>query len=349
MAFIPAEIIYRLSQTRTRTGTNGGLMSASVLQAAQGSMEADFTDDERTTGITVWHKLFVHAAKNANATPFLNPYVALQLPSPGNTRVLMAAGTARDTQSGLAPTRYYGAGLMAVAATAGATTIYVDTEGGSPDGIFQPGDSLYLSDGVNSEKATLTGAAITWVGQRATLNLTAGLIHDYAANTADATDLSETVQGLPTTSGRKPVTVSSRLSGGGASLAPSVSNWVETSAAGTYNEASYPLTLNNLATIEQDWTLTFTGPTTISLSGHSLGTLYTGGSINNTQAPTNPDYAIPYFSLNPAGFGGTWQAGDTITWTTRAAALPFWIKIIVPPNMAAFGQMDGLLLRAWGE
>jgi len=106
-------------------------------------------------------------------------------------------------------------------------------------------------------------------------------------------------------------------------------SWTETSSSGTYDESTYPLTLYNDGTVREDWTLTFTGSSTFSVSGGYYGTIGTG-SIGSNFSPTNPNTGQPYFTLSSSGFGGTWAENDTIQFSTYPSAVPILLEEEVP-------------------
>jgi len=112
-------------------------------------------------------------------------------------------------------------------------------------------------------------------------------------------------------------------------VACAFSNWDITSTSGTYDDTTYPLVLHNKGTVQEDWVLSFTSSTNFSVSGGFYGTIGTG-SIGSTFAPINPDTGVAYFTLNTAGWGGTWANGDTVSFTTSPSALPILLEEEVP-------------------
>jgi len=114
-----------------------------------------------------------------------------------------------------------------------------------------------------------------------------------------------------------------------AELTPELLDWLETSASGIYDESTYPVELFNDGTEYDLFTLTFTSATAFSVTGANEGSIGSG-VITSDFEPTNPNTSQPYFKLLAAGWGGTWQAGDTIVFKTYPAALPIWWKEVVP-------------------
>lgn len=117
---------------------------------------------------------------------------------------------------------------------------------------------------------------------------------------------------------------------------PSYDNWVEVSAGstGTYDEVAKPPLLYCDGTEEDTWVLTFSSGVNFTVSGIYNGSVGTGNvGVNFT--PVNPDTGQPFFMLRTVGWGGTWHAGDTITFQTHPAAVPLWLKQVVPPATVA--------------
>jgi hypothetical protein len=115
---------------------------------------------------------------------------------------------------------------------------------------------------------------------------------------------------------------------------PASLDWVETSAAGTYDEASYPPDLDNRGTVTDSFTILFSDATNFGCTGVAEGSLGVG-STGSDFAPTNPITGQPYFTIDKDGWGGSWVNGDTVTFKTVASASGIWLKEIVPPATAA--------------
>ena len=116
-------------------------------------------------------------------------------------------------------------------------------------------------------------------------------------------------------------------------VACSSESWSETSGSGTYDESTYPLVMYNDGTVDDDWTLTFSDSANFSVSGAYYGSVGSG-STGSDFSPTNSDTGQPYFTIDADGWGGTWQSGDTITFTTHPAAVPILIEEEVPAGTA---------------
>lgn len=113
-----------------------------------------------------------------------------------------------------------------------------------------------------------------------------------------------------------------------------LSEWTETSTNGTYDETTNPVQMYNDGTVEDDWVLTFSNASDFAVSGAYYGTIGSG-SINSDFSPDNPDTGQPYMTIPSAGWGGSWENGDTIEFTTSPAAVPIVLEQEVPAGTAA--------------
>jgi len=270
---------------------------------------------QRVAGVTQYRKVYIKIDNVANLA-LQAPNVFIETITPGADIVTLFPATQIDTQVGITGTeRQYGGGTLNAIASIGATTIDVLMEDPT-NGIFDAGDVLRISDApdVNTvgttEEVTIAAAGVSITGNVATLTLTTALLNAYVV-------------------GNK---VSAYYSP--ADIAASVAGFAVTSGLGAYDTVANPITLENKSTIEEDWTLSFTSSTAFNIVGSVSGNVGSG-SIAAGAAPNNPDFAMPYFTLSSAGFSGTFAASDTLTFTTHPAALPVWVKRVVPAGSAS--------------
>ena len=329
MSIAQAELKLYKSTVINDTGANGGRMSASeAVDAVKNNIFPDVSVSERTAGITRWRKLFAKVA-NAASLALQNPKIIIETITPGGDHVEIAAGTYEDTQSGLGTPRLYGGGPLNANVSATASSIDVLVEDAAA-GLFADGDTIRISDRAtvdgagNEEFMTIATSGVSYVGNVATLTLTAGLVNGY---TASATRVSSVYQP--------------------ADIAGAVSSWVETSTSGTYDEVGNPVAVDSIGGVSQAWTLTFSSASAFSVTGDTLGSVGSG-TISGDFAPNNPDFSAPYFTLLSAGWAGTWASGDTITFRTDPAAAPIWLKQTVPPGTAALSS-DSVIPAIIGE
>jgi len=114
-------------------------------------------------------------------------------------------------------------------------------------------------------------------------------------------------------------------------------DWSETSASGTYDEATYPVVTEAYGTIYDSWTIEFTSSTAFTCTGTNTGSVGTG-TISSDFGPVNPDTSTPYFTIDMLGWGGSWTTGDQVTFVTEPAALGVVWKEVVPAATAAYSN-----------
>lgn len=299
------------------TTTNGGRLSSNqVVTGVKNNFYPNLSDAQRSAGVPHQYRKGGYKVDNDADTPGTNGRVFLRKISPGDTRVLLFQTTniLRDTQADIVGTeRKYGIGELNADVSASGTTLVVNCEAGAgADLVFQAGDTIRISDGTNTEYATIDTGGVSWATDQATITLTAGLTNGYAAAT--------------------PTVVSACIEQ--ADVKTSFDNWVETSTSGTYDETTYPPTLDNIGGIEETWTLTFSDATNFSVSGDTVGSVGSG-TTGGDFAPSNPDFSKPYFTLLAAGWAGTWANGETIVFQTHPAAIMFWADRITPAGSAS--------------
>lgn len=311
MSIVSSEIVWRKPLVVSGDGTNGGRMSSNlVVSGIKNNLFPDIPESERVAGSTSYRKVFIHVANDSDLT-LIAPKVFVETRTPGDDSVVFIVGTQRDTQSALVGTEpKYGSGPLNATVSSGVTQITVMTESSSLN-IFPIGRVIRISDRAsvsasgNEEYRTVTDC--TYVGNVATITFSGGLLSGYSSTNTKVASVYEP--------GDVKVTVA---------------NFTVTSSQGTYNSAGYPILGDSIASIEQDWTLTFQSPTTFIVVGDTVGQVGTTYSISSDQSPVNPDYSKPYFTIRAIGFGGTWVANNTITFRTSPASIPLWYRRDVP-------------------
>lgn len=311
---------------------NGGRMAfTQLVSGVKNNLFPDVSQAERLAGATKWRKAFIHI-NSAQDAALLNVRLFLDALTPAGDFVVFQIGTASDTQDQIAG-RPYGIGTLFAAAAGGANQIKVVCEHNAEYTTLQPfrvGDLVRVSDrpstggAGNEEWVSLTGVA--YGPDFATLDLATPLANAYATQ---GTLVSCVYQQ--------------------ASVAGSFSNLVVSSASGTFDAATAGrLLVHNKGAIEQDWTLTFTGPGSFSISGNTLGALTASGSTTSDTAPINPSTGTPYFTVKATGWGGAFQANDTVRFRTAPAAIPVWYRRQVPAGTSSLAN-DFASLAIHGE
>lgn len=305
MAITSNEIKYFKPKTVIDSGTNGGRLSNNqVTSNSINNLFGNVSESEQTAGSTKYRKLFykVDDSENSAITRvllFLDDYA-----SNTKSRAVFWLGTQRDTQVDITGTeRKYSTGRMNAPFNVGISVITVDYETGSAaDTVVQSGDTVFIRDDLANREHTV--ASVTWAGETATITLNEPLNSNYASGTRVCSCL--VVNGL----------------------APTVTGFTVTSSLGTYDDTTYPILLEHQSTVEQSVTLTFTSATAFTATSDDGSATLGTGTIAGDFTPTNPNYSLPYFTLESAGFGGTFAIGDTIEFVTSPCAIPVWVKKI---------------------
>jgi len=319
MSIVGSELIWRKAQQNVSGPANGGRMSAiAIPNAVKNSIFPDVPASERTAGSTSYRKVFVHIANDDDLT-LIRSRLFVETFTPGDDSITIFLGTQTDTESGITGSeRLYGGGQLNANVSGGATSIQVLTEGAALD-YFKAGDLVRVSDQTsvedpsgNTEYKTIATGGVSYAGDVATLTLESGLDNGYTA--------SET-------------RVSSVLEAG--DVVGAVSNFSVTAAgSGDYDDTTYPVEVDSIGGVNETWTLTFTSATQFSCTGATEGSVGTGNVSSDFQ-PSNGDYSKPFFVLRSAGFSGSFQAGDTITFETTPAAIPVWYRRDIPAGASS--------------
>ena len=130
-------------------------------------------------------------------------------------------------------------------------------------------------------------------------------------------------------------------------VTPLLESWTENNTSGGTFDETTGVTLSNLGTERDDWTIVFTGSGAYTCQGVHAGSVG-GGATSANFAPINPQTGAPYFTLAAAGWSGAWDASptpDSITFTTSPAATPLWLKQVVPIGCAA--ASNNVLIWGW--
>lgn len=286
--------------------TNGGRISAvPITDKALNNLFRNVQSSERESGITLYRKFFLRN-ENPQDLPLENPSMWLGNVSSGEDYFSLALGTDTDNQAAADDySDWYGSGYLNANIAAQDLTLDVMCK----DAYGFPSDcQICLNDGSQTVLLNVDGTP-SWNGSIATLPLT--------------TEIGATFN--------KDVTVVSAVLSLD-NLAPAISDWLETSSAGTYDETTYPVLLYNVGAVSESWTVTFTSATEFTVTGAVVGNVGSG-AIGNNFTPVNG--AGYYFALLSAGWGGTWASGDTITFKTKHAAQGLWMKEVVPEGAAS--------------
>jgi hypothetical protein len=180
--------------------------------------------------------------------------------------------------------------------------------GSGADLVVQAGDKIAVLEGTTKNHG-LTVDSVSWATNQATITLTTGVLNDFTTDAAVASCVVGTD-----------------------SANPLVDNISKSFSTSTYNESL--IELNNLGTDEETLTFTITGATTFSCVSDRHGTLAAGSTLSD-YAPTNTEFAQPYFVLPASGWGGTHTNGETMQLQIHPAAIPVWVVGNVPSSPAS--------------
>jgi len=325
MSIIPAELKWYKPLVVNDTDSNGGQMSANQsISGIKNNIFPDVSQDERVAGIIRHRKLFAKVANDDDETLY-NARIHLISITPGEDFVTFFACAPADTQVDITGSeREYGAGTLKNDVNAGGTSVVATVESSSMAVVFVDTDKIWIGDGVNSEYHE--NVTVAKVGNDYTITLDAGdtLLNNYAAAT--------------------PTYVASVYEP--SDVEASVDNVVKTTSAGT---ATDPLdcVADNIGAIEDSITITFTDDTNFTVSGVRAGSMGSGNISTNLE-PINPDFSKPYFVFNASNWGGTWAAGETLTFDLHPASTPVWFKQQALPGTNSYSG-DNFRVRVGGE
>jgi hypothetical protein len=312
-----------------------GRMDGSQL-VTSGALQNVFphvTSAQRAAGFFDYKKTFWKIADDSDGTA-IDPEIYLDAPTLSLTDyVLMFAMGQRDRvedltgySTGADTQTKYGSAVLKNSITAGASSLTVTVRNAAlasgNDAIFRNGGKIKLTDKAtadaltgNEEVLTISGAPVV-SGLDITITVLGTIANSYTANgTTRASSLI------------KP-----------GDITTSVTAPVKTSTAGTIDFTTYPITLDHIGTVDEDWTLTRAGGAW-TLSGDSLGVIGTGIALTAANyAPSNTDFTKPFMTIDYRALSGTWADGDTITFTTHPAAVGIGQKRVVPAGTASLSN-----------
>ncbi|MBF0283584.1 MAG: hypothetical protein HQL51_03900 [Magnetococcales bacterium] len=301
---------------------NGGVMAGTgkIVTNVMENLFPNISNSERSSGSGKRRKVFAKIETDPLIAA-LNGKVFIDKLSSGDDYFLLHfTGSQIDVESDLSNPRHYGIGTLKTDVAVGATSLTVVLEHAGAESLqpFKANDALYIaakesynSNG-NAEFVTVSATEVNYSNGEASILLAAGTKFAWSAgaNVASVITVSE--------------------------VKPTAADFIVTSAAGTFTSTGN-VTLNGFATIHQTWTLTITDGATGSfrLDGDTLGSGVATGNIGSDFAPNNGDFSKPFFTLAAAGWGGSWATNDTLEFSTDPAALPFWVKRVVPAGAAS--------------
>jgi hypothetical protein len=311
---------------------NGGRMTfAQLVSGVKNNLFPDVSQSERLAGAVKWRKAFIHV-NSAQDTALLNVRLFLDSLTPAGDFVVFQLGTQTDTENQIAG-RPYGIGTLYAPVAGGAVQIQVACEHNAEYATLQPlrvGDVVRVSDrpstggAGNEEWVTVSG--VSYGTDFATVDVSPALVNSYATSNTLVSSVLERPSAVAAVTG---VSV--------------------TSAGGSFDSATVGnLVAHNKGAVEENWTLTFTSATTFTVSGNTVGTLASPGSVSADYAPLNPATGTPYFTIKAIAWAGTFQMNDTVIFATQPAAIPVWYRRQVPAGTFSLAN-DFTSLAIHGE
>lgn len=319
MALTNADIVLRPGTPSSTPAQNGGRMAYSLISdAVKNNLFPDVGQDDRVAGLETFRKAFFHLNSTSDS-PLISPKIYLSALTPADDFVTFIPGTATDTEDAISG-RHYGVGTVTTSLSIGASSFNVAGESNDYATLepFKTGDKLYIA-GTNPDWLTID--TVSYVDNIASITTTSATLYAHDINAIAATVYEP------------------------GDIEGAVSNLTVTSAAGTF--LTTQATVQNKGGIADSWTITFTSATAFTCAGTVTGSV-TSGNINSDFKPTNPSTSSPYFTLKTAGWGGTYVAGDTVTFDTAPASVGLWLKRKVPAGTTTLAN-NAITLSLIGE
>jgi hypothetical protein len=309
MAVISSDLYLYRAAVNSDAGSNGGKISTTeIVSAVINNLFPNLKESEWTAGKTDYRKAFLRN-KNAGDLAFNDCFLWIETPSPADDYLFLHVGTDTDDQDDIdGETDWKASGVFD--ASASPTDTSIDVEFPSAAGV-QDGDFIRLVDSSDNVEVVEVDGTVSWTGAVATIPLASGITGTYAAG-----DLAAVMIDL-------------------GDLEPGIDTAVVTSAGSGDWDDDTGITLYNVGTISEAWTITFTSATDYSVSGAAVGVIGTGSTSSDSSFSNGGSY---YFQILSAGFSGTFAAGDEITFNTTHAGAGFWIKRVCPALSSAYSN-----------
>lgn len=321
---VSTDLITLLPRTISDDNTNGGRASSNRVVSGQlQNVWPHVPRAERIAGSTKYRKLFDRFANDDDET-LIDPGYYLDGDTPGDDYITFFPTTALSTQGDgwatVPASQMYGSGYLAVSVSAGASSIQVQLADASITGIFR--DTMYIRIADRADPDSVTGVeefrtisgTPSVSGSIVTITLDSGLGNAYTAGTA--TKISGVYQ---------PGDLSTSLDG-----------VTVTSPSGTFDDSL--VDLDNIATLEQQITITFSTATDFTATSNDPNVTLVAGSTGAAYSPQNPDESKPYLTIPTSAWGGTFAVGDTVVFTTHAADVATVQKRVIPANSASLAN-----------
>jgi hypothetical protein len=325
------EQMAKTAKERSNLSTNGGRLSTTeIISGALNNVFPHVLRAARDAGETVYRKLSLKVHQDGNGSLATTEF-CLDGPTLGQDRMVMFAGTATDTQGDITGSeRIYCAGGLVSPVAAGSQTIVFAVKNVADAAGIQVGDDIRLTDKLtpastsgNVEYHTVATKSVS--GLQVTITTENLIANSYAAYSAG----SGGKVGVICPAGE------TKASHGAI---------VKTSAAGVFDNTTYPILFNNMGADEHEITITFTDATNFTAVSDRFGALATGNR-NTDYEPLHPTWNKPLLTIEYEAWGGTWAAGNTLVIPLHACASFVWEKRIVPAGCAPLSNNRIILVN----
>lgn len=318
-----ADLITLLPQEVSDNTTNGG--RASATRVVSGQLQNVFPHvprAERIAGSTKW-RVTIDKFVNDDDETLIAPGYYFDGDTPGGDYATFLPAGLRSTQADWVTeplSNHYGAGYLVSDVADTDTSLTIQMADASITPVFRDTMEIRISDkpdpdSVSGNEAFLTITGTPSVsGSQVTVSLTSAIGFAFTAGTGTK------ISGV-----YRP-----------GDLATSIDNVVVTSPSGTFDQAS--VDLDNIGTVEQTVTITFTSATAYTVASDDSGITLAAGTTSAEYAPQNPDESRPYFTIPTSVWGGTFATGNTVVFQTHPAAVHLAQKRVVPANTASLAN-----------
>ncbi len=335
MSILDSELLMFKSLVVDDSTSNGGKLDNNnqVITGVVNNVWPSVFRAERLVGSEKYRKTFLKVQNDDDLTLYF-PQVWLDIITPGDDWVTFFLAGQTDIQSSINGSEdHYGCAVLDADITGGnvTSTFDVDVEHldlvtGGDDEIFRDGDTIRITDKVDPTSGT---------GNEE--------LHVISGDPTN-TDTVVTITIVGTIANAFTVASNTRVMSvyEPSDVVSSWDNWAETcKGTGTYDEGTTGnVVADNIGSIEETYTLTFTDATHFTVKNAAAETIGTGDTGTNF-IPINDDNSKPLITILAAGWSGVWDetgTADNIVFKTHPAIIPIWQKRTVP---AGAGSLAG--------
>lgn len=320
MTILKSEIKFFKSMVVSDASNNGGHRSDNqITSGSSQNIWPNIYSAERNAGSTK-HRFVYICNHNANKETAFNVKIWLDSDSTAGDYISFFQASQGMTQGDITGSEEkYACLVLATNIPIGGNTFVGNVANAALASSFLDGDTFRISDKAdpeavsgNEEYVTISGSPVV-SGTQVTITFTPVTANAYtvAAGTrgAKVLELSEVVADFGTI--------------------------IKSSAAGTFDDVNYPPQMDNIGTVQDILTFTFSNATQFTCVSTRYGSLG-AGDISTQFAPNNPRCSRPYITIPVGFFTGTWAQNDTLTIPTLDASVNICEKRVLPAGTSPF-------------